>query len=106
MIESMWTNSEKKLARKVFDAAVERELSQLVEEFKRKAAATSDVETLWQVRDWMNRRQREIDNEFDFRYSQLIFVFARLVRTRKIEIAELNGLSEQKLAEIQFIAER
>lgn len=106
MIDSIWTNSEKKLARKVFDAAVERELSQLVEEFKRKAAATSDVETLWEVRDWMNRRQREIDSEFDFRYSQLIFVFARLVRTRKIEIAELNGLSEQKLAEIQFIAER
>ena len=106
MIDSIWTNSEKKLARKVFDAAVERALSQLVEEFKRKAAATSDVESLWKVRDWMNRRQREIDNEFDFRYSQLILVFAKLVRARKLEMAELNGLSEQKLAEIQFIAER
>ena len=54
----------------------------------------------------MNLRQREIDAEFDFRYSQLIFVFARHVRAGKIKIQDLEGLSDDKIVEIQFISER
>jgi len=106
MIDSVWTNVEKKIARRVFDAAVEREFSHLISEFKSKAASTTDTETLWDIRDWLNKRQSEIDGEFDYRYSQLIFVFANLIRTRKINIDDLAGISEQKLAEILFLTER
>lgn len=106
MIDAVWTNAEKKIVRRVFDAAVQQELSELISEFKSKAAATNNTETLWEIRDWLDQRQRQIDREFDFRYSQLIFVFARLVSAGKLKLGDLAGLSEQKLDEIKFIAER
>jgi len=106
MNDSHWTASEKKIARRVFEGAVQSELAQLISEFKAKAAVTEDSQTLWEIRDWLNKRQREIDSEYDYRYSQLVFVFARLVRSGRIRMEELAGLSEQKLAEIQFVSER
>jgi len=106
MIDSIWTNAEKKIARRVFDAAAERELSLLISEFKSKAASATDTETLWNIRDWLNKRQSEIDSEFDYRYSRLIFVFANLIRARKININDLAGISEQKLAEILSLTEQ
>ena len=105
MIDAVWTNAEKKVAHRAFDAAAQREFSQLIFEFKSKAAATNNIETLWEIRDWLDKRQREIDAEFDYRYSQLIFVFALLVRSGKLELEDLAGLSEQKLVAIKFIAE-
>ena len=105
MIDAIWTAAEKKVAHRVCDAAVQRELSQLISEFKSKAAATNNTEALWEIRYWLDKRQREIDAEFDYRYSQLIFVFALLVRSGKLKLEDLAGLSEQKLAAIKFIAE-
>ena len=105
MIDAIWTAAEKKVAHRVFDVAVQRELSQLISEFKSKAAATNNTEALWEIRYWLDKRQREIDAEFDYRYSQLIFVFALLVRSGKLKLEDLAGLSEQKLAAIKFIAE-
>lgn len=105
MIDSPWTNGEKKVERRAFDAAVKREPSQLVSEFKAKAKRTNDTEALWEIRDWLNRRQREIDAEFNFRYSQLLFVFAGLVRAGKMKPEDLVGLSEQKLGAIILLSE-
>ncbi len=102
MIDTPWTNGEKKVARRAFDAAVQRELAQLVAEFKAKAERTKDVEALWEIRDWLDRRQREIDADFDFRYSQLLLVFARLIRAGKMKPDDLTGLSEQKLSVIRL----
>jgi hypothetical protein len=47
--------------------------------------------------------QRTLDSRYDYRYSQLIFVFAALLRERRLAEVELEGLSEEKLATIRLI---
>jgi hypothetical protein len=105
MLDFSWSAGEKKLARRVFDNAVKAELAAFVSEFKAKAAAVQDVEAIWNIREWLDKRQREIDTEYDFRYSQIIMVFANLVRKQKLEINELAGLAEDKLLAIKKISE-
>ena len=104
MHDLVWTNAEKKIARLAFDTAVSEELNSLISEFKRKAAATKEATDLWEIRDWLNDRQREIDHEYDYRYSQLVFIFARLVEKDKIKLDQLSDLSEDKLSKIAHLA--
>jgi hypothetical protein len=99
-----WTNSEKKLAREVFESALQRELAEIIAEFKRKAAAVSVPDDLWSLLKRTDRKREEIDQKFDFRYSQLLHVFGRLLREQRITEDELHGLSEEKLAIILRIA--
>ncbi|MFG5411199.1 hypothetical protein ABXN37_27730 [Piscinibacter sakaiensis] len=103
MSATEWTNRDKKIARAAFDAALKRELDALIIEFKARAARTEDVESLWKVSDWLERKRKEIDRVYDFRYSQLIFVFARLVERGVLDMSELEGLAETKLAEIDYL---
>ena len=104
MHDLVWTNAEKKIARLAFDTAVSEELNSLISEFKRRAAATKEAADLWEIRDWLNNRQGEIDHEYDYRYSQLIVVFARLVEKDKIKMYQLSGLSEDKMSSIAHFA--
>lgn len=99
-----WSATEKKIARKAFDSAVQAELHAFILEFKAKASSVQDVESVWKIRDWVDKRQREIDAEYDYRYSQLIFVFARLVKNGKLNLANLSGLSDEKIQEIKHIS--
>ncbi len=100
-----WSATEKKIARKAFDSAIRAELHAFILEFKAKASSVQEVESVWTIRDWMDKRQHEIDIDFDYRYSQLIRVFARLIRSGKLSLADLNGLSEDKLKEINHISQ-
>ena len=105
MLDFSWTPGEKKLARKVFDKAVQSELVGFISQFKAKASAVESIESIWVIRDWLDHRAREIDTEYDFRYSQLIIVFANLVRTGRLDLNELTGLSEEKMLAIKKMSE-
>jgi len=100
-----WSNSEKMLARQVFERALQTELAATIEEFKARAARVNNPDELWAIGTYLDRRQRDIDNKYDFRYSQLIHVFGRLLREGAITAEELEGLSEEKLAYIHRIAD-
>lgn len=100
-----WTDREKKIARRAFELALQTELKNFIAEFKAKANSVTEVGEVWEVRDWLNSRGQEIDGDFDYRYSVLISVFARLVRSGKIDLNTLAGLDEQKLQEIMYIAQ-
>jgi hypothetical protein len=99
-----WSPSEKKIARRVFDAAVERELAEIMAEFKARAAKAKTPADMWDVRDYLTRTQRAFDAKYDFRYSQLLFVFGLLLREKRIDEAELKGLAEKKLASMRVVA--
>ena len=104
MPEIRWTESEKKIARRMYDAAVERELAEIMAEFKARAAKAKSPADMWDVRDYLTRTQRAFDAKYDFRYSQLLFVFGLLLRDKRIEEADLKGLAEKKLASIRVVA--
>jgi len=99
-----WSDSEKKIARCVFQAALSAELQETIADFKRRAAAVSAPEEMWELEGYLRRRRTEIDRKYDYRYSQLIFVFGFLLREKRIVEADLAGLSQDKLEGIRRVA--
>ena len=91
-----WSPSEKKIARTAFDAALDSALAGTMAEFKRKAEAATMPSDMWEIEDYLHQRRREIDELFDYRYSQLLLVFARLIRGGHLGESRLAGLSEEK----------
>ena len=75
-----WSQSEKKIARRVYDTALETELAEIMAEFKGKAAAAATPDEMWELEGLLSRKRREIQEKYDYRYSQLILVFARLLQ--------------------------
>ena len=104
MHDLKWSESEKKLSRRLFDDALAAELAEILAEFKSKAAAAATTEEMWAIQDCLAQQQREIDGKYDYRYSQLLSVFGRLVREGRLRAEQLRGLSEDKLSYIERIA--
>lgn len=91
-----WSPSEKKVARRAYDAALEAALASVMAEFKGKASAVTLPSEMWQIEDYLRGQRWEIDEMFDYRYSQLPFVFARLIRQGYLDENLLAGLSQDK----------
>jgi hypothetical protein len=101
MFDLKWSGSEKRIARRAYDAALGVELTGIMTEFKARAAAAVAPSDMWAIEDYLRQRRREIDEVFDYRYSQLILIFVRLIRSGHLSEAQLAGLSEDKLAIIR-----
>jgi hypothetical protein len=97
MRELKWSASEKKIARRAYEAALESALAGILAEFKAKAAAAATPAEMWAVEHHLRERRREIDELFDYRYSRLPLVLAPLIHEGHLEEARLDGLSEDKL---------
>lgn len=100
-----WSESEKKLSRRIFESALETELNEVMAEFKSKAAAAATPEAMWAVENYLAQKRREIDGKYDYRYSQLLFVFGGLVREGRVREEQLSGLSEDKRSDIRRMLE-
>ncbi|CDX15353.1 conserved hypothetical protein [Mesorhizobium sp. ORS 3324] len=98
--EIRWSPSEKKVARRAFDAALEVALGKIMAEFKSKVSAMTTPAVMWEIEDYLRQQRRKIDQMFDYRYSQLIVVFAVLIREGYLDESQLSGLSEDKREEI------
>ncbi|MBX3501633.1 MAG: hypothetical protein KF889_19500 [Alphaproteobacteria bacterium] len=103
MRDLAWSAAEKKVARRAYDHALESALAALLAEFKAKAAAVAAPQDMWALEGYLRERRQHIDDLFDYRYSQLILVFARLIREGHLDEARLNGLSEEKREMIRRI---
>ena len=101
MDDHYWSGSEKKIARRAFDTALESALAKIMAEFKAKAAAAVTPADMWDVEDWLRRHRRQIDQLFDYRYSGLTLVFGRLIAEGLLDEGQLAGLAEEKLAQIR-----
>ncbi len=93
-----WTTAEKKLARELFERAASNEEAELIADIKGRAAQLSDLDAVRGLQAHIGSAVREFQVKYDFRYSQLLFVFARLVREGRLSRSELNRLSDDKLA--------
>jgi hypothetical protein len=104
MSSTKWSAPEKRVARRVFEAALCSELDELMTEFKRRAAAAQEPDDMWSVEQFLAVARRDIDAKYDYRYSQLDLVFGRLLREGRIGERDLDGLSDDKLASIRRVA--
>ncbi len=102
--EPMWSRSEKAIARKAFDAALKRELHEVIQEAKQMASQIQQPSDLWDLEHYLTERRKEIDRKYDYRYSQLTHVFGKLLQERRLGEEELRGLREDKLKSIRSFA--
>ena len=99
--EPIWSKSEKAIARTAFDAALKRELHEMIQETKQMANQINEPADLWDLEHYLTQRRREIDRKYDYRYSQLTQVFGRLLYEKRLREEELRGLREDKLKPIR-----
>lgn len=104
MHDLRWSASEKKIARRVFETALQQELSEVMSKFKEMAAHAQEPDDMWAVEGWLSRQRRDIEAKYDFRYSQLVGVFGRLLREGRVTEEQLAGLAEDKLSYIERVA--
>jgi len=103
MYNENWSRGEKAVARRAYDAARGREYSALAEQVRRLANSIADPGDIWELHNFLSRRRKEINEKYEYRYSVLVFIFARLINEGWLTEAELAGLGEEKLAGIRFL---
>jgi glycyl-tRNA synthetase beta subunit len=103
MNQDKWSKKEKTIARTAFDKAYEKECFQIIEKLKKKAFKLSDPEDIWDLHDYLSEIRKEIGEKYDYRYSVLILVFAKLIKQQWLNIEDLEGLSSDKIDRIKSI---
>lgn len=96
-----WSPAEKAIARKAFEAALEREFKAVIAETKKMASKIEGPSELWELERYLGERRKEINQTYDYRYSVLPLVFGKLIREGRLDEKELHGLGEDKLAPIR-----
>jgi hypothetical protein len=102
--EPVWSRPEKAIARKVFDAALGRELHEVIQNAKQLANEIRQSSDLWDLEHYLTQRRKEIDRKYDYRYSRLTHVFGGLLHQNRLSEEELRGLGEDKLKSIRSLA--
>ena len=103
--EPNWSRSEKALARKAFDAALGRELHEVIQEAKKMASQIQKSSDLWDLEHHLTQRRKEIDRKYDFRGSRLTDVLGRLLYENRLGEEDLRGLREEKMKSIRSFAQ-
>jgi hypothetical protein len=97
MRDFSWTTAEKKIARAAFALALNRELTSVRREVESMLAGSPDAGAIWHVHEYLSDKRLEVDTKYDYRYSVLISVFARLVGEGWLSEGDLRGLAAEKL---------
>jgi len=103
--ELHWSHKEKNVARAAFDAALARETSAIRQGVEAVLQRSKAPGAVWDVLELLSRKQREVERKYDYRYSVLIGVLARLLCEGWIAESDLAGLSAEKLQLIQRSAQ-
>jgi hypothetical protein len=92
--EPTWSRSEKVIARAVFDAALKRELHEVMQQAKERTNQIKEPADVWDLESYSTRRRKDIDGKYDFRFSRLTQVFGRLLFEHRVSEEQLRGLGE------------
>ena len=61
--------------------------------------------SVWELERYLTERRIQIDRQYEYKYSVLIFVFGNLIQQGRLTEQELEGLNEEKLGAIRRYAE-
>ena len=104
MRDLKWSDVEKKIARRAFDAAFQKECTAVIQRLTALAVNARRPDDIWTIHDYLTEQRKKIDEKYDYRYSQLIIIFGRLLSEKWIEEDDIAGLSDEKLQIIHHIA--
>ena len=102
--DETWAPAEKKLARIAFDKALERQCTAITQEARRMLETTTAPSEIFRVQEYLTEQRRIVDGLYDYRYSQLLGVFGRLLSDGWLREGDLNGLQPEKIAKIKHEA--
>lgn len=100
-----WAKGEKDVARRAFETAYRKECEGVATRLKEMVTALPEPEGVWEIHDYLSRQREQMSNKYDYRYSVLLALFARLFKEGWISEADLDGLSRQKIEIIRALAE-
>jgi Photoprotection regulator fluorescence recovery protein len=103
--EPIWSRSEKAIARKAFDAALKRELHEVMQETKQIASQIKEPSDLWDLERYLTERRKDIDRKYDSRGSRLKDILGRLLYENRLSEEDLRGLRQEKVKSIRSFAE-
>lgn len=98
-----WSPTEKKIARAAFDKAYAEEMKFIQLNLIKKIRNIQEAKDVWEVHDYLTDERKQVARKYDYRYSELIVVFARLLGEGFINKKDLDGLSKDKMAAIERI---
>ena len=99
-----WSATERKVARKAFDSAFQKECSQVLSNVKKMAMDASKPPDLWDILRYLEERLKEVERKYDYRYGVLPYLFARLLNEGWISLEDIAGLGEDKIEHIRTMA--
>ncbi len=99
-----WSKTEKTITRRAFDSAYRREHEAIIHRLSWMLQDITHPEDLWCLHDFLSKKRQEIDEKYDYRYSVLLWVFARLMAEGWLQQADLEGLHAEKVTTIRFLA--
>ena len=102
--EPTWSKSEKAIARTAFDAALKRELQDVMRRTKQMANQIKEPADVWELEHYLTERRKEINRKYDFRGSRLTDVLGRLLYENRLGEEDLRGLREEKMKSIRYFA--
>ena len=106
MIRSLkWSSAEKVIARKAFEQALQQDQGAIIRQAKKMAARIEQPSDLWELERYLTEHRKEIDRQYDYRYSVLLNLFADLIQKGRLREQDLQGLSEEKLRHIRQMAQ-
>jgi hypothetical protein len=97
-----WSKSERLIARRAFDAALKRELHEIIQQTKQKASQIREPTDVWELERYLTRRRKDIDQKYQFRNSRLKDVLGRLLYENRLLEEDLQGLGKDKVEKILF----
>ncbi|MCD6199268.1 MAG: hypothetical protein J7K15_12010 [Deltaproteobacteria bacterium] len=97
MNDTRWSKTAKKKAREAFEKAYERECADLTDQIRAKAKAIREPSDIWNLHDFLMQKRKEVDDKYDYRYSMLDFVFARLIKEGWLSFQELEGIGDDNI---------
>ena len=101
MRDLKWSSTEKAIARRCFDRALQQELDAAIQSTKEMAGKIRQASELWELEHHLTQLRNEINGKYEYKYSKLVLVFADLVREGTLDAEDLRGLSEDKLRYIR-----
>jgi len=104
MSELRWTKAEKIVAKRVFEKCYERECEVVLTKLKERIAAADKPSDIWLIHDFLTEELKKIEDKYDYRYSILILVFARLLKEGWLWESDLHGIEEDKIEKIKYLA--
>ena len=91
-----WSSNEKKSARKAFDSAYQREMDEIKSLLLNKVPLIKTISDIWSIEDFLSEKRKIVESKYNYRYSQLIIVFSRLLSEGYVREEDLSELEEEK----------